>query len=154
MLRDLVLYADLLVGAVDGVVGSCLVRLRVCAATGSFAVVLFLSVLGVGLVKALSTLGYGVVISGTLRDEGMSDSIYGGGIGTGFGTLEDVCSFLSSVVCVKISGCAVGAVLWAVGAWRLIRLLAAVVSQSRSLIYAPPFHLTGLLWTVLGSEWL
>ena len=61
---------------------------------GSSAVVLLLYVLGVRLVKAFSNLGDGVVITGTLGDEGMSDSIYGGVIGGGFETLRDVCSFL------------------------------------------------------------
>ena len=70
----------------------------------------------VGLVKAFCTLGYIFFISGTLREEGMSDSICGGGIGIGFDTLGDVCFFLSSVVCVKISDCSVGDVVWVVGA--------------------------------------
>ena len=68
-------------------------RLHVHASMGSYAVVLSLSVLGVGLIKAFCTLRDGVVITGTLGDEGMSDIIYGGGIGGGFGTLGYVCSF-------------------------------------------------------------
>ena len=64
-----------------------------------------LSVLGVGLVKVYIILEDGFVIIGTLGDDVMSDSIYGGGIGSGFRTLGDVRSFLSSVVCVRISGC-------------------------------------------------
>ena len=97
-----VLYAGPVVGAVYGVRSVCLVRLRVHAAMGSFAVVLSLYVMGVGLVKDFCTLGDGVVISGTLGDEGMSDIICGGGIGSGLVTLRDVCLFLRSVVCVKI----------------------------------------------------
>ena len=79
-----------------------------------------------GLLKDFCTLGDGVVTSGTLRDEGTYNIICGSDIGSGFVTLGDVCSLLSSVVCVKLGGCSVGAVMWAVGAWHLIRVLAAV----------------------------
>ena len=118
---------------------SCLVQLCVHAAMDLFAVLLLLSIMVVGLVKFLCTLGYDVVVSGTLVYEGMSDIICGGGIGSGFGTLGDVCLFFSSVVCVNISGCSVGAVVWVVGAWRLISMLAAVAICLRSLIDASPF---------------
>ena len=47
VLRDLVLLAGPLVGAVDGVVVGFLMRLRVCAAMGYSPFVLSLSVLGV-----------------------------------------------------------------------------------------------------------
>ena len=72
---------------------SCLVQLCVLAAMGSFDA-LSLFFLGVGLVKYFSTLGDIFIVSGTLVDESMSDSICGGGIGIGFGTLGDVCLFL------------------------------------------------------------
>ena len=85
------------------------------------------------LVKAFCTLLDGVVICGTLGYEGMSGNICGVGIGSGFGTVGDVCSFLSSVVCLKISDCSVGGVVWEVDACLLIRVLAAVASRSRSL---------------------
>ena len=55
VLRDLVLYAGHVVGAVDELGVMCLVRLRVCVAMGSFTVVLYLFVLGVGLVKVSRT---------------------------------------------------------------------------------------------------
>ena len=42
-------------------------------------------------------------------------------------------------VCVIYCGCSLGDVVWAVGSWRLIKLLSAVVSCSRSLIYVSPF---------------
>ena len=75
VIRDIVLYAGPLVGAVDGVGVIFLVWLRVHAATGSFSVVLLLSVLVVWLVKVFSILGNGVVISFTLGDEVISDSV-------------------------------------------------------------------------------
>ena len=87
VLCDLVLYTNPLVGAVDGFGVSFLVRLCVHAAMGSSAVALLLTILGVGLVKTFCTLGDVAIITGTLRDEGISDSICGGGIGGGFGTL-------------------------------------------------------------------
>ena len=89
--------------------------------------------------KFTSTLGDSVVSIVTLLDDVMSDSFGWGGIGNGFGTLRDVCSFLRSVVFVMIIGCSVGAFVWAFGAWRLIRLLSAVASHSRSLIDVSPF---------------
>ena len=101
---------------------------------GSYSVVLPLSILDLGLVKSFCTLGDGIVITGTLGDEGMSDSICGGGIGGGFYTLGYVCAFLSSAFCVKNSGCSVGDVVWAVGAWNLIKVLSAIASRSRSLV--------------------
>ena len=131
VLHDLVLYFGPLAGAVDGFgVGvSCLVRLRVHAAMGSFYVVFLLAVFVVGLVKAIFTLGCGdIVIRGTLTYEGMYYSICGGGIGGGFSTLGDVYLFLISVVCVKNSGCSLGDVVWAVGSCHFIRVLAAVAS--------------------------
>ena len=102
VLRDLVLYTGHVVGVVDGVRVMCLVQLRVRVAMGSFTVVLSLVVVGEGLVNVSSTLGDGVVSIGTLGVYGMSDGVCGGGIGSGFGTLGDVCSFLRSVICVKI----------------------------------------------------
>ena len=108
-------------------------RSCVHSAMGSSSFVMLLSVLGVGLVKAFCNLVDGVVITGTLRHGGMSDSVHGGGIDSIIGTLGDVCVFTSSSICVKIWGCLVGAVVWASGAWRLIRLLDAVESSSRSL---------------------
>ena len=79
--------------------------------------------------KAFLTLRDGVVITGTLRDEGMSDSFRGGGIGCVFGTLVCVCVIFISSVCVRSCGCSVGGVVWEVFAWSLIKLLAAVASH-------------------------
>ena len=92
-----------------------------------------------GLLKDFCTLGDGVVMSGTLVYEGMSDSVCGGDIGIGLVNLGYVCSFLRTVVCVKSSGCSVGAVVWAVGAWILIRMLSAVASRLKYLIDVSPF---------------
>ena len=139
VLRYRVLYTGPVVGAVDGVVAIFLVRLHVRAATGSFAVVFSLFVLGGGLVKVSITLGGSVFSSGTLVDDGMSDSICGGGIGSVFGALGDVCSFLRSVVCVRIIDYSVGGFVWVVGKWRLIRVSSAVASRSRSFIGVSPF---------------
>ena len=111
------------------------VRTRMC----SSSVVLSLYVLGMGLVKAFCTLWYVIVITGTLGDEGISNSIYGGGIGGGFGTLRDVCEFLSSVICVTNSCCSVGIVLWAAVSWRLIKVLAVMDSHFRSLMDVSTF---------------
>ena len=60
---------------------------------------------------------------------------------TSFSPFGDVCVFTSSSVCVNMWGFSVGAILWASGACRLIRLLATVTSPSRSLIdvYPSPF---------------
>ena len=55
----------------------CLVLLRVRDAMGSFTAVLFLFVPGAGLVKVFSTLGDGVIIIGTVSDDGMSDGVCG-----------------------------------------------------------------------------
>ena len=89
--------------------------------------------------KFTSTLGDSVVSIVTLLDDVTSDSFGWGGIGNGFGTLRDVCSFLRSVVFVMIIGCSVGAFVWAFVAWCLIRVLAVVASRSRSLINVSPF---------------
>ena len=134
-----VLYAGPVVGAVYGVRSVCLVRLRVHAAMGSFAVVLSLFFLGMGLVKVSSTLRYGVGSIGTLIDDGMSDVFSGGIVISGFVNLGDVCSILSSVVFERIIGCSVGGVVWVFGAWRLIRVLAAVACFSGYLIDVSPF---------------
>ena len=99
---DIVLYAGPLVVSVDGFGVGFLMRSSVCVAIGSSLFVLLLSILGVVLVKALCTLGYVVVITGTLTDEGAHNSVHGGGIGCVFGTLGDVCVLFSSSICVKI----------------------------------------------------
>ena len=54
-----------------------------------------------------------------------------------------MCLFLSSVVGVENSGCSLRSVVWAVGVWRLIRVMAAVASRSSSLIdfYPSPFDM-------------
>ena len=139
VLRNLVVYFGALVGAV-GISGvGFLMRLCLHAAMSSSSIVLLLSVLGVGLVKDFCTLIDGVVITGTLRDEVMSNSVRGGGIGCVFDTLGDVCVLLISSVCVKHCGCLVRDIVWAVGAWRLIKLLATLASCLRSLIDISPF---------------
>ena len=114
MLFDLVLYYGPLVGAVDGVGVGFLMQFRVHDTMGSYSVVFSLFVMGVRLVKAFCTLGDGVVITGTLIYEGMSNSICGSGIGGGFGNLGDVCAFLSSGVCVKIV-----VIQWGLFCWKL-----------------------------------
>ena len=55
VIRDLVVYTEPVVDAIDGVRVICLVRLLVHASIGSFTVVLYLFVLGVGLVKVSRT---------------------------------------------------------------------------------------------------
>ena len=89
--------------------------------------------------KEFFTLGDGVIITGTLGYGVMSDGVHGDGMGSGFGTLGDVCVLFSYSICVRNCGCSVGAVVWAAGAWRLIKLLAAIASRLRSLIYVSTF---------------
>ena len=139
LLCDIVLYAGPFLGAVGGVGVGFLVPLHVRDVMGSSSFVMSLFVLGVGLVKAFCTLRYGVVITGTLGDGGMSDSVRGGGIGYFIGILGDVCLFSSFYGCLKMWGCSVGGVVWAAGAWRLIRMFDAVASRSRYLIDVSPF---------------
>ena len=139
VIQYIVLYAGTVVGYVDVVGVMCLVRLHVHSAMDSFTVLFPLFVPGLVLVKVSITLRYGVFSIGPLRDDFMSDGVGGDGTGSGFVTLVYVCSFMSSVVFVIIIGCSVGAVVWAFGAWRLIRLFSAVASHSRSLIDVSPF---------------
>ena len=134
VLRDPVLYAGPFGDYVDGFGFGFLMRLRVRADMGSSSFVILLSVMGVVLAEKFFTLGDGLIINGILRDEGMSDGVYGGGMGSGCGTLRDVCVFFSSYVCVRNCGCSVGVVVWETGAWRMIKLLAAVASCLRYLI--------------------
>ena len=89
--------------------------------------------------KEFFTLGDGVIITGTLGYGVMSDGVHGDGMGSGFGTLGDVCVLFSYSICVRNCGCSVGDVAWAAGAWRLIKLLAAIASRLRSLIYVSTF---------------
>ena len=117
-----------MVGAVDGIRVMCLVQLHVHAAMGSLTVVLSVCVPGMGMMNIYSTLGDGVVIIGILRDDVFSDGLYGGGFGSGFSTLGDLFLSLRSVIFLESLVVSVGAVVWAFGAWRLIRVLAAVAS--------------------------
>ena len=136
---DLVLYSGPFVGDVGGVGEGFFVWLSVRAAMGSSSFLVSLSGLGVGLGKAFCILRDVVIVTDTLGDGYMSDSVLGGGVDYIIGTLGDVCVFSSSTVCIKMWGCSVGAVVWAAGAWRLIRLLYYVASRPRSLIDVSPF---------------
>ena len=139
VLCDIVLYVGLLVCAVGGVGVGFLVQLRVRATMVSYSLVLLLSGIGMVLDKAVCTLRDGVAITVTLVDGGTSGCVHGGGVDSVIDTLGDVCVFTSSSVCVKMWGCSVGAIVWASGAWCLMKLLAAVASCSKSLIDVSPF---------------
>ena len=71
----------------------------------------------------------------------MSDGVSGGDIGSGFGTLRDVCSFFSSAVFVKNHWLFSWGCCLEFDACHLIRLLADMASCLRSLINVPPFPL-------------
>ena len=139
MLFDLVFYAILYVGAIDVVGVGVLVQLRLRATMGSSSFVLLLSRVVMGLCMALCTLVDGVSINGTLGDGGISTSVCGGGVDSIIDFLIDLCMFTCDSVFVKSWDCLVGAVLLAAGLWRLIKLLDAVASCSKSLIYVYPF---------------
>ena len=93
MLRDLVLYAGSLVGAVGGGGVGFLVRLCVRAAMGSYSFVLSLSGIVMVLGMVLCTLGDGVYITGTLIVGGIYACVRGGCVDSAIDTLRDVCVF-------------------------------------------------------------
>ena len=139
MLSDTVLYAGPLVVDVGGGGIRFLVRLHVCAAMGSYSLVLLLSRKFMGLGMALCILGYDISITGTLGDAGIAACIFGVSVYSIIDTLRDVCVFICASVCVKMWGCSVVDFLLVAGAWRLIKLSASVASRLRSLIDVSPF---------------